>query len=186
LTPIFALSQGWIWTVTAIGLVTLFWASLNATKQSDLKGILAFSTVSQLGMVMSMLGIGAVSFHFQGSQSQFYAAAFIAAVFHLINHATFKCALFMVAGIIDHETGTRDVRKLGGLMTIMPISFTITVISALSMAGVPPFNGFLSKESFLEAMINVTQAPLFSLNTLGVLIPIIAILGIIFTFVYSV
>ncbi|MFR6533587.1 MAG: hydrogen gas-evolving membrane-bound hydrogenase subunit E, partial [Staphylococcus simulans] len=115
-----------------------------------------------------------------------YAAAFIAAVFHLINHATFKCALFMIAGIIDHETGTRDVRKLGGLMTIMPISFTITVISALSMAGVPPFNGFLSKESFLEAMINVTQAPLFNLNTLGVLIPIVAILGSIFTFVYSV
>ena len=147
LTPIFALSEGWIWTVTAIGLITLFWGSLNATKQLDLKGILAFSTVSQLGMVMAMLGIGAVSYHYQGAQSQFYAAAFIAAVFHLINHATFKCALFMVAGIIDHETGTRDVRKLGGLMTVMPISFTITVITALSMAGVPPFNGFLSKAS---------------------------------------
>ncbi|WP_105993649.1 MULTISPECIES: Na+/H+ antiporter subunit A [Staphylococcus] len=186
LTPIFALSQGWIWAVTAIGLITLFWASLNATKQADLKGILAFSTVSQLGMVMSMLGIGAVSFHYQGEQSQMYAAAFVAAVFHLINHATFKCALFMIAGIVDHETGTRDVRKLGGLMTVMPISFTITVISALSMAGVPPFNGFLSKESFLEAMINVTHAGIFSLNTLGVLIPIVAILGSIFTFVYSV
>ena len=63
MTPIFALSQGWIWTVTAVGLITLFWASLNATKQQDLKGILAFSTVSQLGMIMSMLGIGAVSYH---------------------------------------------------------------------------------------------------------------------------
>ncbi|ANZ33827.1 Na+/H+ antiporter subunit A [Staphylococcus carnosus] len=185
-TPIFALSEGWIWTVTAIGLITLFWGSLNATKQLDLKGILAFSTVSQLGMVMAMLGIGAVSYHYQGAQSQFYAAAFIAATFHLINHATFKCALFMVAGIIDHETGTRDVRKLGGLMTVMPISFTITVITALSMAGVPPFNGFLSKESFIEAMINATHSHLFSLNTLGVLIPIVAIVGSVFTFVYSV
>lgn len=64
-TPLFAISQRWIWTITLVGLITLFWASLNATKQQDLKGILAFSTVSQLGMIMSMLGIGAVSYHFE-------------------------------------------------------------------------------------------------------------------------
>jgi len=186
MTPIYAVSQGWIWTVTAVGLITLFWASLNATKQQDLKGILAFSTVSQLGMIMSMLGIGAVSYHFEGSESQIYIAAFTAAVFHLINHATFKGALFMITGAIDHTTGTRDVKKLGGLLTIMPISFTITIITSLSMAGVPPFNGFLSKEKFLESMIDVTQANIFSLDTLGLLIPIIAIVGSIFTFVYSV
>ena len=185
MTPIFAISQGWIWTVTIVGLITLFWASLNATKQQDLKGILAFSTVSQLGMIMSLLGIGAVSYHFDGADSKIYMAAFTAAVFHLINHATFKGALFMITGAVDHTTGTRDVKKLGGLLTIMPISFTITVISALSMAGVPPFNGFLSKESFLEAMLEVTKANIFSLNTLGIIIPIIAIVGSIFTFVYS-
>ncbi|WP_154836575.1 Na+/H+ antiporter subunit A [Staphylococcus sp. Marseille-Q1834] len=184
-TPLFAISQGWIWTITLVGLITLFWASLNATKQQDLKGILAFSTVSQLGMIMSMLGIGAVSYHFEGSQSQLYVAAFTAAVFHLINHATFKGALFMVTGAIDHATGTRDVKKLGGLLTIMPISFTISVITALSMAGVPPFNGFLSKEKFLEAMIEVSHAHIFSLNTLGIIFPILAIVGSIFTFVYS-
>ncbi|GGG88469.1 Na+/H+ antiporter subunit A [Staphylococcus pragensis] len=185
-TPLFAISQGWIWTITLVGLITLFWASLNATKQQDLKGILAFSTVSQLGMIMSMLGIGAVSYHFEGSQSQLYVAAFTAAVFHLINHATFKGALFMVTGAIDHATGTRDVKKLGGLLTIMPISFTISVITALSMAGVPPFNGFLSKEKFLEAMIEVSHAHIFSLNTLGIIFPILAIVGSIFTFVYSI
>ncbi|MFQ3902566.1 Na+/H+ antiporter subunit A [Staphylococcus sp. 50Mo3-1] len=185
-TPIFAVSQRWIWSVTLIGLITLLWASFNATKQQDLKGILAFSTVSQLGMIMSMLGIGAVSYHFEGSESQLYVAAFTAAVFHLINHATFKGALFMVTGAIDHSTGTRDVNKLGGLLTIMPISFTITIITSLSMAGIPPFNGFLSKESFLESMIEITNANIFSLNTLGILIPIIAIIGSIFTFVYSV
>ncbi|WP_440857414.1 Na+/H+ antiporter subunit A [Staphylococcus shinii] len=185
-TPIFAVSQGWIWSVTLIGLITLLWASFNATKQQDLKGILAFSTVSQLGMIMSMLGIGAVSYHFEGSESQLYIAAFTAAVFHLINHATFKGALFMVTGAIDHSTGTRDVNKLGGLLTIMPISFTITIITSLSMAGIPPFNGFLSKESFLESMIEITNVNMFSLNTLGILIPIIAIIGSVFTFVYSV
>ncbi|MCG7339430.1 Na+/H+ antiporter subunit A [Staphylococcus sp. ACRSN] len=186
MTPIFAISEGWIWTVTGIGLITLFWASLNATKQQDLKGILAFSTVSQLGMIMAMLGIGAVSYHFEGSDSQLYIAAYTAAVFHLINHATFKAALFMITGAVDHATGTRNVNKLGGLLTIMPISFTITIISSLSMAGIPPFNGFLSKEKFLESMIEVTHANLFSLNSIGILIPIIAILGSIFTFVYAV
>ncbi|MCG3401645.1 Na+/H+ antiporter subunit A [Staphylococcus massiliensis] len=185
-TPIFAISQGFIWAVTAFGLVTLFWGSLNATKQQDLKGILAFSTVSQLGMIMSMLGIGAVSYHFQGDESQLYLAAYTAAIFHLINHATFKGALFMITGAVDHACGTRDITKLGGLVTIMPISFTLSIITALSMAGVPPFNGFLSKESFLESMIHVTQAPLFSLNTIGLLIPIAAILGSVFTFVYSI
>ncbi|NBK46554.1 Na+/H+ antiporter subunit A [Staphylococcus delphini] len=185
LTPIFAVSQGWIWAVTAFGLVTLFWGSLNATKQQDLKGILAFSTVSQLGMIMSMLGIGAVSYHFQGDESQLYLAAYSAAIFHLINHATFKGALFMITGAVDHATGTRDIRKLGGLMTIMPISFTLSIITSLSMAGVPPFNGFLSKEAFIESMIEVTHASVFSLNTVGLLIPIIAIVGSIFTFVYS-
>ena len=110
LTPLFAISEGWIWTITLVGLITLFWASLNATKQQDLKGILAFSTVSQLGMIMSMLGIGAISYHFEGSDSQLYIAGFTAAAFHLINHATFKGALFMITGAIDHVTGTRDVK----------------------------------------------------------------------------
>ncbi|UXR72137.1 Na+/H+ antiporter subunit A [Staphylococcus sp. IVB6240] len=185
LTPIFAVSQGWIWTVTAFGLVTLFWGSLNATKQQDLKGILAFSTVSQLGMIMSMLGIGAVSYHFEGADSQLYVAAFSAAVFHLINHATFKGALFMITGSVDHATGTRDIKKLGGLMTVMPISFTLSIITSLSMAGVPPFNGFLSKEQFLESMITVTESGIFNLSSVGLLLPIVAIVGSMFTFVYS-
>ena len=116
----------------------------------SLKGILAFSTVSQLGLIMSLLGAGAISFHtgIENENSIFKYAAF-AAIFHLINHATFKGSLFMIAGVIDHETGTRDIRKLGGLMSFMPISFSIAMIGSLSMAGLPPFNGFLSKELFL-------------------------------------
>lgn len=184
-TPIFAISGGFVWTVTAIGLITLFWASFNAVKQQDLKGILAFSTVSQLGMIMSMLGIGAVSYHYSGESSQLFLASIIAAVFHLINHATFKGALFMITGTIDHEVGTRDIKKLGGLMTIMPISCTFTIITALSMAGVPPFNGFLSKELFLTAIFDAHSADVFSLSTLGYLLPVVAIVGSIFTFVYS-
>src|SRR5699024_6360334 len=157
-TPIFAISGGFVWTVTAIGLITLFWASFNAVKQQDLKGILAFSTVSQLVMNPSMLGIGSVSYKYPGQSTQLFLLMLLASVFHLLKLATFKGALFMVTGTIEHEVGTRDIKKLGGLMTIMPISCTFTIITALSMAGVPPFNGFLSKELFLTAMFDAHSA----------------------------
>ena len=101
---------------------------------------------------MSLLGASAVAFHANGSIDTIKFVC-ISAIFHLINHATFKGSLFMIAGIVDHETGTRDIRKLGGLMSIMPISFTVAAIGSLSMAGLPPFNGFLSKEMFLTAML---------------------------------
>lgn len=96
-------------------------------------------------MIMAMLGVAAMSYHVDGDAENVFKYAGFAALFHLINHATFKGALFMIAGIIDHETGTRDIRKLGGLMSLMPISFTVAMITSLSMAGLPPFNGFLSK-----------------------------------------
>src|SRR5699024_4286673 len=111
--------------------------------------------------------------------------AILAAVFHLINHATFKGSLFMTAGIIDHETGVRDIRKLGGLMTIMPITATISFIGVASMAGLTPFNGFLSNELFFTAMIIVTEYEVFNLDTLGVILPILAWVASIFTFLYS-
>src|SRR5699024_11365305 len=97
--------------------------------------------------------------------------------FHLINHATFKGALFMIIGIVDHETGTRSLKKLGGLAAIMPVSFTLTLITSLSMAGIPPFNGFLSKELFLEAMFEISEANFSVLADVSVLFPILAIVG---------
>jgi multicomponent Na+:H+ antiporter subunit A len=165
--------------------ITLFWGSLNAVKQTDLKAILAFSTVSQLGLIMSLLGVGAAALHYDSLDDNFYTIATVAAIFHLINHATFKGSLFMVAGIVDHETGTRDIRKLGGLMSFMPITFTIAVIGAFSMAGLPPFNGFLSKEMFFTGMINVTKMDIFSMETWGLLFPVLAWIASIFTFLYS-
>ncbi|ODV53513.1 Na+/H+ antiporter subunit A [Lysinibacillus fusiformis] len=183
-TPIFAASELWVWLVTGIGILTLFWGSFFAVKQTDLKGILAFSTVSQLGLIMSLLGASAVAFHANESVDTIKFAAF-AAIFHLINHATFKGSLFMIAGIIDHETGTRDIRKLGGLLSIMPISFTVAAIGSLSMAGLPPFNGFLSKEMFLTAMLSLQKFELFGFDTWGGLFPIVAWIASIFTFIYS-
>lgn len=184
-TPIFASSEIWIWLVSGIGLLTLFWGSFFALKQTDLKGILAFSTVSQLGLIMSLLGVGAAAYHVDGAQETIFKYAAFAAIFHLINHATFKGSLFMIAGIVDHETGTRDIRKLGGLMGIMPVSFTIALIGSFSMAGLPPFNGFLSKEMFLTAMLSITEFELFNFSTWGIIFPIIAWIASVFTFIYS-
>ncbi|WP_066248264.1 Na+/H+ antiporter subunit A [Neobacillus drentensis] len=185
MSPIFAENGLWVWLVAGFGIVTLFWGAFSAVKQTDLKGILAYSTVSQLGMIMSLLGIGGAAFHFDSSNNSYFTVATVAAVFHLINHATFKGSLFMVAGIVDHETGTRDIRKLGGLMYFMPITFTIAIIGTFSMAGLPPFNGFLSKEMFFTAMVRVLEIGIFNLETWGVLFPIIAWVASIFTFVYS-
>ena len=184
-TPIFGESSVWFWLVAGVGLITLIWGSVFAVKQTDLKSILAFSTVSQLGMIMSLLGVGAAALHYEALDDNIFTVATTAAIFHLINHATFKGSLFMAAGIIDHETGTRDIRKLGGLMHFMPITFTITIIGAFSMAGLPPFNGFLSKEMFFSAMVRLTEMDILNLETWGVLFPVLAWIASIFTFTYS-
>lgn len=185
LTPVFAVSGLWVWLVAGIGILTLFWGSFSAVKHNDLKGILAYSTISQLGMIMSMLGVGGIALHYGNVEDGFYTVAITAAVFHLINHATFKGSLFMVVGIVDHETGTRDIRKLGGLMTLMPITFTLAAIGAFSMAGLPPFNGFLSKEMFFTGMLRAREIGLFNFETLGILFPIVAWVASVFTFLYS-
>ncbi|NYE04563.1 multicomponent Na+:H+ antiporter subunit A [Bacillus niacini] len=184
-TPVFGEHFLWFLLVTSVGILTLVWGSIFAVKQTDLKAILAFSTVSQLGLIMSLLGAGAAALHYEFLDENIYTVAVTAAIFHLVNHATFKGSLFMAAGIIDHETGTRDIRKLGGLMHFMPITFTTSIIGAFSMAGLPPFNGFLSKEMFFTAMVHVTEMDLFNLNTWGILFPVLAWIASIFTFVYS-
>ncbi|MCE7794171.1 Na+/H+ antiporter subunit A [Salipaludibacillus sp. CUR1] len=184
-TPVFGGAPEWFWIVTGFGLFTLLWGSVSAVRQKDLKGILAFSTVSQLGLIMSLLGLGSAAVHFDVVDGQsLYTVAVLAAVLHLINHATFKGSLFMVVGIIDHETGTRDIRKLGGLMTIMPVTFTISLIGIASMAGLPPFNGFLSKEMFFTGTLNSATLDIFNVQTLGVIFPAVAWIASIFTFVY--
>ncbi|MFD0961780.1 Na+/H+ antiporter subunit A [Paenibacillus chungangensis] len=186
MSPIFAGEALWLWLVSGFGIATLIYGSFRAMKQIDLKALLAFSTISQLGMIMSLFGLGSAAAFYTGSADAiFYTKATMAAVFHLINHAVFKGALFMVVGIVDHETGTRDIRKLGGLMAVMPITFTIAVIGSFSMAGLPPFNGFLSKEMFFTAVLNITEMNLLSMDTWGILFPVIAWTASIFTFVYS-
>src|SRR5690625_2035658 len=169
-TPIFGGETEWFWLISGIGLMTLFWGAFTAIRQTDLKALLAYSTISQLGLIMALLGMGSASLYVDVNiETVIYTQAAFAGLFHLVNHSTFKGALFMIVGILDFQVGTRDLRRLGGLMALMPISFTVTLIGSFSMAGLPPFNGFLSKEMFFTAALNVKQLDIFSLETFGVL-----------------
>ncbi|UIJ77257.1 monovalent cation/H+ antiporter subunit A [Acinetobacter sp. SH20PTE14] len=167
LLPIFAGATLYHNLVTFIGLFTLCMAAFFAIFKEDLKGLLAYSTISHLGLIVCLLGIGS-------------PLAVAAAIFHIINHATFKAALFMIAGIIDHETGTRDLRKLSGLWQLLPFTATLTMITAASMAGVPLTNGFLSKEMFFTELLANLTGPVMIVSA------IIATFAGIFAVAYSV
>jgi multicomponent K+:H+ antiporter subunit A len=167
LYPALAGTETWFFVVTGVGLTTQLFASYVALFRHDLKGLLAYSTVSHLGLITLLFGLGT-------------KLSAIAAVFHIINHAVFKASLFMAAGIIDHETGTRDMRRLGGLARYMPWTAALATIAAGAMAGVPLLNGFLSKEMFFAATFEVE-----GLGAWYWVLPVAATLTGIFTVAYS-
>ncbi len=167
LWPVFALADEWFFIVAPIGLVTMLIGAWIALFKDDLKALLAFSTVSHLGLTTMLLGMAT-------------PLAAMAAVFHILSHATFKAALFMSAGIVDHEAGTRDIRRLGGLLTLMPITATLSLIAAASMAGIPFLNGFLSKEMMLEEAAHTVYAGWHWL------FPVVATLAALLSTAYSV
>jgi len=135
LYPVLAGNELWFWTVSTVGVTTLLVGAFVAIFQHDIKGLLAYSTISHLGLITLLLGLNS-------------PLAAVAAVFHILNHATFKASLFMAAGIVDHECGTRDMRRINGLWRFMPYTATLALTAAAAMAGVPLLNGFLSKEMF--------------------------------------
>ncbi len=140
LWPVLAGTDLWFWCVTGTGAITLLLGGYFAMFHRDLKGLLAYSTISHLGLITLLLGLNS-------------SMATVAAVFHIINHATFKASLFMAAGIIDHETGTRDICRLSGLFKLMPSTSVLAIVSSAAMAGVPMLNGFLSKEMFFSETV---------------------------------
>jgi len=156
LWPVLAGTPEWFWIVSTTGLVTMILAAKIAFFKDDLKALLAFSTVSQLGLITMLLGFGT-------------RAAATVAVFHIINHATFKAALFMTAGIVDHSVHSRDLRRLGGLRRLMPITFGIALLASLALAGIPPLNGFLSKEMMLAEAARTTWIAPWAMGLLATL-----------------
>ncbi len=166
LWPVLAGTEAYTVIVTSVGLVTMVFAAVVALFRHDLKSILAYSTISQLGLLVMLLGFS-------------LKMAALAAVLHILNHAAFKAALFMAAGIVDHETGTRDIRRLGGLAKAMPVTAVIATIAAASMAGLPPLGGFISKEMMLY------ETPHVALFGLPWLVPVLATIGATFSVGYS-
>jgi multicomponent K+:H+ antiporter subunit A len=142
LWPALGGSNEWLWLVGSVGLITFILGAYLAVFQHDLKGLLAYSTVSHLGLTTLLIGLDT-------------PLGLVAAIFHMMNHAAFKASLFMAAGIIDHETGTRDMRRLSGLGRFMPITASLAIVAAGAMAGVPLLNGFLSKEMFFAETIEM-------------------------------
>jgi len=154
--------------VASVGLATMVFAAFVAVFKHDLKGLLAYSTVSHLGLITFLIGLGS-------------PMSAVVAVFHVLNHAAFKAALFMSAGIVDHETGTRDMRRLGGLMALLPITGTLVLIASAAMAGIPPFNGFISKEMMLDAALQGGGM----WGDFAWLVPVLATAGGLFSMAYS-
>ncbi|QKT04501.1 monovalent cation/H+ antiporter subunit A [Ectothiorhodospiraceae bacterium 2226] len=167
LFPVLSGPDLWFYLVGGAGAVTLVFAAYMALFKHDLKGLLAYSTISHLGLITLLFGIGT-------------PLSAVAGVFHIINHATFKASLFMAAGIIDHEAGTRDMRRLSGLWKYMPHTATLAMVAAAAMAGVPLLNGFLSKEMFFEETLHVVP-----LENVYWLLPAAATLAGVFSVAYS-
>ena len=165
--PVLSGTPEWTWIVGGAGMATLLIGAYVALFKHDLKGLLAYSTISHLGLITLLFGFGT------------HMAA-VAAIFHIINHATFKASLFMVAGIIDHETGTRDMRKLSGLLKYMPHTAVLAMIAAAAMAGVPLLNGFLSKEMFFKEALTYANA-----NPIVWAVPILVTIAAMFSVAYS-
>jgi multicomponent K+:H+ antiporter subunit A len=150
LNPILGQTEIWFWVFSLVGLFTMLTGAYLGLKQNDLKALLAYSTISQLGVMVLLIG-------------QDTDIAFKALVISVIAHALYKSALFLVAGIVDHETGTRDLRRLGGLRRWMPFSMVIASLAALSMAGLPPMFGFLAKETLLATAVHPSLPALVAL-----------------------
>ncbi|MFC6951622.1 hydrogen gas-evolving membrane-bound hydrogenase subunit E [Halorubellus litoreus] len=161
--------EEWTAAFVALGLLTMTVAAILAVAATDIKELLAYSTASHLGLIIA--GFGFTSFY--GAET---------GAFHIVNHALFKAALFLVAGIVAHEAGTRALNELGGLREDLPITAGIAVIAGLGMAGVPPFNGFYSKEFLFKAAWEYATVH----GGVAFLVPVVAVFGSVFTFLYSI
>jgi len=158
----------WTHLFVPLGLLTMLVAAVLAVRASELKELLAYSTVSHLGLVVAGFGFAGLT----GAET---------GVFHLLNHATFKASLFLVAGVVAHETGLTRLDELGGLWRDLPVAAAVAVVAALGMGGVPPFNGFYSKELLFETTYNVAVHA----GGLAWLYPAVAVLASVFTLVYA-
>lgn len=167
LHPAMGGTQAWEWLVGGVGAATMLLGALLALTHTDLKRLLAYTTMMALGTLTMLLGLGSY-------------LAIEAMVVFLTVHALYKAALFMVAGALDHETGTRDVLQLSGLARRMPLTFTGAAVAALSMAGLPPLFGFVGKEIIYEGALAFSNLPwLVAATAVAANMAVVAVAGIV-------
>ncbi|SCG47043.1 hydrogen gas-evolving membrane-bound hydrogenase subunit E [Micromonospora coxensis] len=166
-SALFGGHPGWDLTLLTVGLLTAVLGAFLALRQYDLKALLAYSTVSQLGLIVGVVGVGT-------------PASDAAAILYTVAHALFKATLFMLVGIIDHEAGSRDIRELSGLHRVMPSTALFTALAAATMAGLPPTIGFVGKEAIFEALVEAHHVPWSGQLAAG-----LGVLAAVLTFAYA-
>jgi multicomponent Na+:H+ antiporter subunit A len=166
MSPVLAGTEAWFYIVTTFGAVTMLVGGYLALTKTDLKRVLAYSTVSALGTLVLLLGLAS-------------PAAATAAIVFLLAHALYKGAFFMLAGAVDHETGTRNILTLGGLRRVMPLTAAIALLAAVSLAGFGPVFSFIAKELLLEAVLEVERARF-------ILLPAVVLAGALFVAVAAI
>ncbi len=165
----------WMALFVGLGLLTMTVAAMLAVAATDTKELLAYSTASHLGLIIAAFGFAT------GAGEAAAVVGGEAGAFHVLNHALFKAPLFLVAGVLAHQAGTRAIDELGGLWRDLPVAAAVTVVAALGMAGIPPFNGFYSKELLFEAAYEAGH----HLGGAAWLLPAVAVFGSVFTVLYS-
>lgn len=153
----------WYLTVAYIGAVTAFFAATMGLVMTDIKRIVAYSTISQLGLMLASLGLAS-------------ELGWVASTFHILNHSFFKALLFLAAGSVMHAVGTTNIDEMGGLAKVMPITFSTSMTGALALAGVPPFSGFFSKDLIIEASLQAGSLLLYLLITFTSILTFVYIL----------
>ncbi|MBN2460466.1 MAG: NADH/ubiquinone/plastoquinone (complex I) [Candidatus Cloacimonetes bacterium] len=167
----FALSHQIAMIITVLGTLSMVIGGLLAIGQWDIKRLLAYSSISQVGYIILGVGIGMLILSRQGNTAV-ASLAIIGGIFHLLNHSVFKSLLFLSAGAVEFRTGERNMKKLGGLAEVLPVTSSTSMIASLSISGLPPFNGFFSK---LLIIIAAVQAGYYLLALLAVIISIVTI-----------
>ncbi|WP_299236553.1 monovalent cation/H+ antiporter subunit A [uncultured Halomonas sp.] len=168
LHPALADTTLWFYLVTLTGMLTLMVGAFVAMFMHDMKGLLAYSTVSHLGLIMLLLGLGT-------------PMALAAALFHLVCHALFKAPLFMMAGYVDHATGSRDMRHINGMWRFMPVLMVLSGVASAAMAGLPLMSGYLSKKMLFNESLRVVTP-----EWAAVVIPAWVALAGLFSVAYSI
>jgi len=167
----FELSEGMAILITTLGTLSMVIGVFLAIGQWDIKRLLAYHSISQMGYVVLSVGIGMILIS-RGNNSEVAVLAIAGGIFHLINHAAFKGLLFLNAGAIEYSIGTRDLKEMGGLYKSMPVTSATSFVASLSISGIPPFNGFFSK---LIIIIAAIMAEFYLLAALAVIVSIITL-----------